>query len=67
MINSCIDVDEHKVLPDGRCSNCGAGLRLLEDEWIVVKNRLLKIHLENGSVRIKCPGCKQFLTFVSIN
>ncbi len=67
MMNSCIDGKEHKVLADGRCSNCGAGVKLVEDEWIVVRNRLLKIHLENGTVKIKCPGCKQFLTFASVN
>jgi len=66
-MNSCIDNSKHRVLPDGRCSNCGAGLRLVEDEWVVIRSRLLKIHLEKGTIRIKCPGCKQFLTFVSIN
>lgn len=57
----------HYILPDGRCSNCGAEVKLVEDDWIVVKNRLLKIHRENGTVKIKCPCCKQFLAFVSIN
>jgi len=55
------------LLPNGKCGNCGAHIKLIEDEWIVVKNRLLKIHKENGTVKIKCPGCKELITFLAFN
>ena len=55
------------ILPDGRCSKCGYMIKFVEDDWIIIKNRLLKIHIQEGTVKIKCPECKQFLTFVSIN
>ena len=51
------------ILPNGKCSKCGAMVRFEEEGWIIVKNRLLKINNQEGIVKIKCPVCREFLKF----
>jgi hypothetical protein len=51
------------VLPDGKCSNCKAMIRVEEEKTTIYKNRLLAKNKENGCISLLCPKCSKFLAF----
>jgi hypothetical protein len=65
-MNSAVVKSSFIILPNGRCSNCDAMVKVEEDGWTIVKNRLLKINSEERIAEIKCPGCKEFLKLTII-
>ena len=48
------------LLPNGKCSNCGAQIRLSDSESTIYKTRLLKM-VRNGRPLIKCPDCRRMV------
>ena len=50
------------LLPNGKCSNFGAQIRVSDTESVLYKTRLLKM-VKNGRPLIKCPDCRRMVIF----
>ena len=48
------------LLPNGRCPNCKAQIRVQDSESTVYKTRLLKV-VRTGRPLIKCPDCRKMI------
>jgi hypothetical protein len=53
--------NNYKILPDGRCSKCGAPMATIEDGKILIKTRIERIDPNTGKVQYKCRDCRQWL------
>lgn len=52
--------DIYHLLPNGRCPNCSAQIRVIDSESTVYKTRLVKM-VRNGRPLIKCPDCRKMV------
>ena len=48
------------LLQNGKCSNCGTQIRVIDPESVLYKTRLVKI-VRNGRTLIKCPDCRRMI------
>ena len=53
----------YRILPDGRCSECGTPMVSVEDGKILIKTRIERIDTKTGKVQYKCrnTACRQWL------
>jgi len=63
VIKSMLVNSDHRVLLNGRCSNCSYPIASVEDGEIVIRSRIEKIDPSTGKLRYKCPNpkCKEWL------
>jgi len=54
--------NNHKILPDGKCSNCKTQVVSVEDGELLIKSRIEKIDPQTGKIKYKCRECKQWLS-----
>ena len=52
----------HKILANGRCSNCKIQISKIYSDHTIYKTRLLILFKTNKLLQIKCPHCKKMLT-----
>jgi hypothetical protein len=54
----------YRILPNGKCSECGTPMVSVEDGEIVVKSRVEKIDPSTGKIKYKCRNseCKKWLS-----
>lgn len=54
--------DIYSLLPNGKCPNCKAQIRVIDPEYTLYKIRLLKIDRHNKQI-VKCSNCKNMVLF----